>query len=43
MLLFAFAVPAIIETIATAVATTIAVRAASDLYDKIKSSDDEEN
>lgn len=39
---FAFAIPAILETVIAVAASTIVARVASDLYDKITSTDDDE-
>lgn len=38
---FAFAIPAILETVISVAAATIVSRVASDLYDKVTTKDDE--
>ena len=42
MVFFALAIPAILETLATAAAVTVVSRVASDLYDAVTESDDDE-
>lgn len=37
---FAFAIPAILKTVITVAATTIVARAASDMYDKVTTTND---
>lgn len=39
---FVFAIPAILETVITVAASTIVARVASDLYDKVTTTDDDE-
>lgn len=39
---FVFAIPAILETVITIAASTIVARVASDLYDKVTTTDDDE-